>query len=80
MTTSTAGTAVIGNNGATKTFYTGAQLTRGLGRYWSCFVTYGAQKQSINSALIGQNAFNGFSQTFGVGITYAPKATRLGEF
>jgi hypothetical protein len=80
MTPSTGGTAVIGNNGATKTFYTGAQLTRGLGRYWSCFVTYGAQKQSINSALIGQNAFNGFSQTFGVGITYAPKATRLGEF
>ncbi len=75
------GTAATVANGVTNTFFTGAQLTHGLGRYWSCFLSYGAQHQSIdNSLLVGQNAFSGFSQTFGIGITFAPKSTRLGEF
>ncbi len=69
-----------GANVSYKTFYGGAQLTRALGRSWSCFMSYSAQDQSINNALIGQNAFSGFSQTFGFGITFAPRSTRLGEF
>ncbi len=77
----TGGTTATVANGITNTFFTGAQLTHGLGRYWSCFLSYGAQRQSINnSLLVGQNAFSGFSQTFGIGITFAPKSTRLGEF
>jgi hypothetical protein len=74
------GTIATATNGATQTFFAGAQLTRALGKYWSCFLSYGAQHQSVNSAFVGQNAFNGFSQTFGIGITYAPKSTRLGDF
>jgi hypothetical protein len=77
---SSGGTVPVSANQATKSFYGGAQVTRGLGRYWSCFLNYTAQNQSINSAFIGQNAFSGFSQTFGIGITFAPKSTRLGEF
>jgi len=64
----------------TRTFFTQAQVSRALGRAWSCFISYGASKQSIDSIYVGQNAFNGFSQTLGFGITFAPKATRLGEF
>jgi hypothetical protein len=63
-----------------KTFFGGAQLTRALGRTWSCFLNYSAQDQSINNSFVGQNAFSGFSQTFGIGITFAPRSTRLGEF
>lgn len=67
-------------NGVTETFYCGAQLSRGFGRYWSGWVSYGAQNQSINNSIVSQNAFSGFSQTFAVGITFAPRATRLGQF
>jgi hypothetical protein len=67
-------------NQATRTFYGGAQITRRLGRSWSCFFNYSAQDQSISTAYIGSNAFSGFSQTFGIGVTYAPRSTRLGEF
>lgn len=74
------GTIPAGANETTKSFYGGVQVTRALGRVWSCFFNYTAQDQSINSAFIGQNAFSGFSQTFGIGITYAPRSTRLGEF
>ena len=63
-----------------KTFYGGAQLTRALGRTWSCFLNYSAQDQSVNNSFVGQNVFSGFSQTFGLGITFAPRSTRLGEF
>ena len=73
-------------NESYKTFFGGAQLTRALGRSWSCFASYNAQNQSLNNAsgaqnaLAAQNAFNGFSQTIGIGITFAPRSTRLGEF
>jgi hypothetical protein len=67
-------------NGVTHTFYAGGQLSRAFGRSWSGWVSYGAQNQSTNSSLISHNAFVGFSQTFAVGVTFAPRATRLGQF
>jgi hypothetical protein len=67
-------------NESYKTVYGGAQLTRVLGRSWSCFANYTAQNQSIDNVFAGQNVFSGFSQTFGFGITFAPRSTRLGEF
>jgi hypothetical protein len=77
----TGGALPPGANESYKTFYGGAQVTRALGRSWSCFLSYSAQNQSVtNNGFAGQNAFSGFSQTFGVGITFAPKSTRLGEF
>ena len=74
------GTIPPGGNVSYNTFYGGAQLTRALGRSWSCFMSYTAQNQSGNNTFVGQNAFSGFSQTFGFGITFAPRSTRLGEF
>ena len=80
----TSGTVPPNESESYKTFYGGVQVTRGLGRYWSCFLSYNAQDQSINNGavngLVGQNAFSGFSQTFSLGITFAPKSNRLGEF
>jgi hypothetical protein len=73
-------TIPAGANVSYKTFFGGAQLTRALGRTWSCFLSYSAQDQSVNNTIVGQNAFSGFSQTFGFGITFAPRSTRLGEF
>jgi hypothetical protein len=73
-------TTPIGVNETFKTFYGGAQVTRALGRSWSCFGSYSAQNQSVDSTFVGQNVFSGFSQTFGFGITFAPRSTRLGEF
>jgi hypothetical protein len=73
----TTGTSV---DGVTKTFYGGGQLSRALGRYWSGWISYVAQNQSTTSSIVSQNTFSGFSQTFAVGITFAPKATRLGQF
>jgi len=67
-------------NGVTKSFFGGAQLSRAFGRYWSGWLSYEAQHQSTNSSLVSQNAFIGLSQTFAVGVTFAPKATRLGQF
>jgi hypothetical protein len=66
--------------GSYRTTFGGAQLTRALGRAWSCFFSYSAQNQSSDSGFANQNAFSGFSQTFGFGITFAPKSVRLGEF
>jgi len=67
-------------NESYNTVYGGAQLTRALNRAWSCFLSYSAQNQSINTTFVGQNVFSGFSQTFGFGVTFAPRSTRLGEF
>ena len=77
----TAGTTTPSTASETyKTFFGGVQLTRALGRRWSCFGNYTAQNQSVDNAFAGQNVFSGFSQTFGFGITFAPRSTRLGEF
>jgi hypothetical protein len=58
----------------------GAQVTRAFGEHFSGFLSYTAQHQSSNSAFAGQNALNGTTQTFGIGVTYTPRSTRLGQF
>jgi hypothetical protein len=62
------------------TVFGGLQLTRGFGQHFSGYVSYSAQDQSSNYSLAGQNALNGTSQTFGVGVTFTPRSTRLGQF
>ncbi|MGA9874298.1 MAG: hypothetical protein WBQ21_00630, partial [Solirubrobacteraceae bacterium] len=62
------------------TGYGGVQLSRRLGRTLSAYLSYTVQDQNYNAAYTGRNAFNGTSQTFGIGISYRPLATRLGEF
>jgi len=67
-------------NAAYNSFFGGGQLTRGFGSHFSGFLSYTAQHQTSNSALAGLNAFNGTYQTFGIGISYTPRSTRLGQF
>jgi hypothetical protein len=63
----------------TKTFYGGIQLSRRLGRDFSAYGSYTAQKQSINGLSASQNAFSGLSQIIGFGVTYAPKPIHFGH-
>lgn len=67
-------------NGANNTVYGGAQVTRRLGNAFSGYLSYTLQKQSVINALLVQNAFNGTSQSVGVGITFSPRSTHLGQF
>jgi hypothetical protein len=62
------------------TVFGGIQVTRRIGTRFSGYLSYGAQNQTSNFFLPGQNALNGTSQTFGIGITYSPRSTRLGQF
>lgn len=71
---------VIPTGGDFSTAYGGVQLTRRLGRSASAYVSYTVENQSYGESYTGTTAFNGTSQTFGIGISYTPRATRLGEF
>jgi hypothetical protein len=74
------GSSVIPVNEVYNTVFGGAQLTRAINTHFSGYVSYTAQNQSSNYALGAQNALNGTSQTFGIGITFTPTSTRLGQF
>jgi hypothetical protein len=74
------GSSIVPVNEIYDTVFGGLQLTRGFGPHISGYASYSAQSQSSNYSLIGQNALNGTSQTFGIGITYSPRSTRLGQF
>jgi hypothetical protein len=60
--------------------YGGAQVTRRISTSFSGYVSYTAQNQSFNDLFAVQNAFSGTSQTFGIGVTFSPRSTRLGQF
>jgi hypothetical protein len=62
------------------TIFGGFQVTRRISQRSSGYLSYGAQNQTSNFFLPGQNALNGTSQTFGIGITFSPRSTRLGQF
>jgi len=66
------------------TVFGGAQVTRRISAHLSGYISYEAQNQSSNYSLPTQtaarNALNGTSQTFGIGITFSPRSTRLGQF
>ncbi len=66
--------------GSGNTVFGGAQVSRRLGESLSAFASYNLQHQSIDSTLASQNAFSGFTHTFGIGITFSPRSTRLGQF
>jgi hypothetical protein len=80
------GAAVVSNanflysGGTTNTLFGGAQVSRRLTDSLSAYASYNLQHQSIDSSLAFQNAFSGLTQTFGVGITFSPRSTRLGQF
>jgi hypothetical protein len=62
------------------TVFGGAQLRRGFGPHLSGYASYTVQNQSNNFPLGAQNALNGTSHTIGIGVTFTPRSTRLGQF
>jgi hypothetical protein len=74
------GTSLVATNEVYNTIYGGVQVTRRLSTYLSGYLTYTAQNQSASYSFATQNALLGTSQTFGVGITFSPRSTRLGQF
>jgi hypothetical protein len=80
LTQQSNGSSFIPVNEVFDTVYGGAQLTRGFNAHFSGYLSYTVQNQTNNFSLGAQNAFNGTSQTFGVGVTYTPRSTRLGQF
>lgn len=68
------------SGGTVNLTYGGAQVSHKLTDSFSAFATYNLQHQSIDSSLARQNAFSGLTQTFGVGISFSPRSTSLGQF
>jgi hypothetical protein len=76
----TTGTSFVPVNETYDTFFGGVQVRRGFGPHFSGYASYTAQNQSNNFPLGAQNALNGTSQTIGIGVTFTPRSTRLGQF
>jgi hypothetical protein len=66
--------------GNTNLIYGGAQVSRRLSDSLSAFASYNLQHQSIDNSLALQNAYSGVTQTLGVGISFSPHSTSLGQF
>jgi hypothetical protein len=69
------------------TFFGGVQVRRGFGPHLSGYASYTVQNQSNNypagapSLPVGAaNALSGTNHTVGIGITFTPRSTRLGQF
>ena len=83
LTQVTNGDTLITTNEVFDTVYGGGQVTRRISTHFSAYASYTAQSQSNNDAnLLATpfNVLNGTSQTFGVGITFSPRSTNLGQF
>jgi hypothetical protein len=67
-------------NSTTSTVYGGLQVSRRLTSSLSAFASYTGIHQSIDTTVTSQTAFSGFTQAFAIGISFAPRMTRLGQF
>ncbi|MDE1178114.1 MAG: hypothetical protein PW789_16170 [Edaphobacter sp.] len=67
-------------SGAINTEYGTVQVMHGFTRTISGYASYTAQNQDVNTPLASQNVYSGLSHTIGIGVSWAPKSTRLGEF
>jgi hypothetical protein len=63
-----------------ETVYGGVQVRRRITTNLSGYLSYTAQNQSTNYSLGAQNALSGISQTIGIGISFSPRSTSLGQF
>lgn len=70
----------IAVNEVYNTVFGGVQVTRGFTPNLSGYASFTVLNQSSNYSLATQNVVNGTSQIFGVGITFTPRSTRLGQF
>lgn len=62
------------------TTFAEVQVTRGFTPHFSGFASYEVQNQLSNHTVAQPSALNGTSQTFGIGVTFTPRSTRLGQF
>jgi hypothetical protein len=62
------------------TVYGGVQVSRRFSTNFSGYLTYTGQNQTTNYAFGAPNALSGTSHTFGAGVTFSPRSTRLGQF
>ena len=62
------------------TVYGGVEVRRRISTNFSGYFNYTALDQSTNYSLGAQNVLSGTSQTFGIGISFAPRSTSLGQF
>ena len=83
LTQVTNGDSLVPTNEVFDTVYGGGQVTRRISTHFSGYASYTAQNQSNNNANLLTtpfNVLNGTSQTFGIGITFTPRSTNLGQF
>lgn len=62
------------------TVYGGVQVSHSFSPHFSGYASYTVANQNIVNEIPGQNAFDGTSQTIGIGISFTPKSTLLGQF
>jgi hypothetical protein len=74
------GPSVVPINESFDSVFGGAQVTRRISLHFSGYASFEAQNQTQNNNIALPNALNGTSQTFGIGITFSPRSTRLGQF
>ncbi len=76
------GTSLLPTNEIFDTVYGGVQVTRRISTHFSGYASYTVQNQTSNNLnpITVPNALNGTSQTFGIGITFTPRSTNLGQF
>jgi hypothetical protein len=74
------GSSIIPVHEVFDSVFGGVQVTRSISTHFSGYASYEAQDQTNNNPFGARNALNGTSQTFGIGITYTPRSTRLGQF
>jgi hypothetical protein len=82
LTQVTNGTSLVPANEIFDTVYGGVQVTRRISTHFSGYASYTVQNQTSNNLdpITVPNALNGTSQTFGIGITFTPRSTNLGQF
>jgi hypothetical protein len=80
LTLLSSGSPGVPVNAVYDTTFGGVQVTRAFSTHFSGYASYGFQDQSTNYALAAQNAFRGTAHTVGIGVTYTPRSTRLGQF
>ncbi len=69
------------SSGTISSEYSGVQLSRRFTDTLSGFVSYTAQDQSLSNAPgLNSAALSGLSNAFGIGVSFSPRATRLGQF
>jgi hypothetical protein len=74
------GASIVPVEESFNTVFGGGQITRAFTTHISGYASYTVQHQTNNFSIVVPNAQLGTSQTFGVGITYSPRSTRLGQF